>query len=84
MTDPRVRRSTGMRTRSALLLALTGFLLAIAAISLSIPGVIIPLVAVNAAGHERFPMMYGFMLAGTFTGLGLAAPARGPGLRHHG
>ena len=58
-------------------LNLTFPLLAIAAISLSIPGVIIPLVAVNAAGHERFPMMYGFMLAGTFTGLGLAAPAWG-------
>ncbi|MEZ5111757.1 MAG: MFS transporter [Microbacteriaceae bacterium] len=58
-------------------LNLTFPLLAIAAISLSIPGVIIPLIAVNAAGHERFPLMYGFMLAGTFTGLGLAAPAWG-------
>jgi sugar phosphate permease len=58
-------------------LNLTYPILAIAAISLSIPGVIIPLVAVNAAGHQRFPSVYGFMLTGSFIGTGLGAPAWG-------
>ncbi|MEZ5111756.1 MAG: MFS transporter [Microbacteriaceae bacterium] len=58
-------------------LNLTYPILAIAALSLSIPGVIIPLVAVNAAGHQRFPSVYGFMLTGSFTGTGLGAPAWG-------
>ena len=58
-------------------LNLTFPILAIAALSLSIPGVIIPLVAVNAAGHQRFPTIYGFMLTGSFTGTGLGVPAWG-------
>ena len=46
-------------------------ILAIAALSLSVPGVIIPLVAVTAAGRERFPIIYGFMLTGSYTGTGI-------------
>lgn len=52
-------------------------ILAIAAISLSIPTVIIPLVAVSAAGHQRFPTIYGFMLTGSFMGTGIGVPAWG-------
>lgn len=52
-------------------------ILAIAAISLSIPTVIIPLVAVGAAGHQRFPTIYGFMLTGSFMGTGLGVPLWG-------
>ena len=52
-------------------------ILAIAAISLSIPGVIIPLVAVNAAGRERFATIYGFMLTGSYTGTGIGVPVWG-------
>ena len=56
---------------------LTFVFLAIAAISLSIPGVIIPLVAVNAAGRERFPTIYGFMLTGSYIGTGVGVPIWG-------
>ena len=52
-------------------------ILAIAAISLSIPGVIIPLVAVNAAGRERFATIYGFMLTGSYAGTGIGVPVWG-------
>ena len=31
----------------------------------------------NAAGHQRFPSVYGFMLTGNFIGTGLGAPAWG-------
>ena len=55
----------------------TFLFLAIAAISLSIPGVIIPLVAVNAAGRERFPTIYGFMLTGSYIGTGIGVPVWG-------
>ena len=56
---------------------------AIAAISLSVPTVVLPLVAVNAAGRERFPIIYGFMLTGSFAGTGIGVPDRAshvPGL----
>mgnify|MGYP006322997969 FL=1 len=52
-------------------------ILAIAALSLSVPGVIIPLVAVTAAGRERFPIIYGFMLTGSYTGTGIGVPIWG-------
>ncbi|HQZ47787.1 MAG TPA: MFS transporter [Microbacteriaceae bacterium] len=52
-------------------------ILAISAISLSIPGVIIPLVAVNAAGRERFATIYGFMLTGSYIGTGIGVPLWG-------
>ena len=52
-------------------------ILVIAAISLSIPGVIIPLVAVNAAGRERFATIYGFMLTGSYAGTGIGVPVWG-------
>ena len=52
-------------------------LLAISALSLSVPTVIIPLVAVNSVGKERFPVIYGFMLSGMFAGLALGVPAWG-------
>ena len=58
-------------------LNLTFPILAISALSLSIPGVIIPLVAVNAAGRERFATIYGFMLTGSFIGTGIGVPAWG-------
>ena len=58
-------------------LNLTYVFLAIAALSLSIPTVIVPLIAVNAAGRERFATVYGFMLTGSFTGTGIGAPAWG-------
>lgn len=58
-------------------LNLTFPILAISALSLSIPGVIIPLVAVNAAGRERFATIYGFMLTGSFIGTGLGVPGWG-------
>ena len=58
-------------------LNLTFPILAIAAISLSIPGVIIPLVAVNAAGRERFATIYGFMLTGSYAGTGIGVPVWG-------
>ncbi|HQX36018.1 MAG TPA: MFS transporter, partial [Microbacteriaceae bacterium] len=52
-------------------------ILAISALSLSIPTVIIPLIAVGAAGHQRFPAIYGFMLTGSFIGTGIGAPTWG-------
>ena len=52
-------------------------ILAISAISLSIPGVIIPLVAVNAAGRARFATIYGFMLTGSYIGTGIGVPLWG-------
>ncbi len=52
-------------------------ILAISALSLSIPTVIIPLIAVGAAGHQRFPAIYGFMLTGSFIGIGIGAPTWG-------
>ncbi len=58
-------------------LNLTFPILAISALSLSVPGVIIPLVAVNAAGRQRFPVIYGFMLTGSFTGTGIGVPVWG-------
>ena len=58
-------------------LNLTFPILAISALSLSVPGVIIPLVAVNAAGRQRFPVIYGFMLTGSFTGAGIGVPVWG-------
>ncbi len=58
-------------------LNLTFPILAISALSLSVPGVIIPLVAVNSAGHQRFPVIYGFMLTGSFTGTGIGVPVWG-------
>lgn len=58
-------------------LNLTFPILAISAISLSIPTVILPLVAVNAAGRERFPIIYGFMLTGSYTGTGIGVPLWG-------
>ena len=58
-------------------LNLTFPILAIAALSLSIPGVIIPLLAVNAAGRERFATIYGFMLTGSFAGTGIGVPLWG-------
>ncbi len=58
-------------------LNLTFPILAIAALSLSVPGVIIPLVAVTAAGRERFPIIYGFMLTGSYTGTGIGVPIWG-------
>ena len=58
-------------------LNLTYPILAIAAISLSVPTVVLPLVAVNAAGRERFPIIYGFMLSGSYTGIGIGVPLWG-------
>jgi len=58
-------------------LNLTYPILAIAAISLSVPTVVLPLVAVNAAGRERFPIIYGFMLSGSYTGTGIGVPLWG-------
>ena len=58
-------------------LNLTFPILVIAAISLSVPTVILPLVAVNAAGRERFPIIYGFMLTGSFAGTGIGVPLWG-------
>ena len=56
---------------------LTFPILVIAAISLSVPTVILPLLAVNAAGRERFPIIYGFMLTGSFAGTGIGVPLWG-------
>ncbi|HPT95311.1 MAG TPA: MFS transporter [Microbacteriaceae bacterium] len=58
-------------------LNLTFPILVIAAISLSVPTVILPLLAVNAAGRERFPIIYGFMLTGSFAGTGIGVPLWG-------
>ncbi|HOA86456.1 MAG TPA: MFS transporter [Microbacteriaceae bacterium] len=58
-------------------LNLTFPILAISALSLSVPTVILPLVAVNAAGRQRFPVIYGFMLTGSFTGTGIGVPVWG-------
>ena len=58
-------------------LNLTFPILVIAAISLSVPTVILPLLAVNAAGRERFPIIYGFMLSGSFAGTGIGVPLWG-------
>lgn len=58
-------------------LNLTYPILAISAISLSVPTVVLPLVAVNAAGRERFPIIYGFMLSGSYTGTGIGVPLWG-------
>lgn len=44
---------------------------------ISIPGVIIPLLAVNTAGRERFATIYGFILTGSFTGTGIGVPLWG-------
>ena len=35
------------------------------------------MVAVNAAGRQRFPIIYGFMLTGSFTGTGIGVPVWG-------
>lgn len=51
--------------------------LALAALSLAIPTVILPLVAVEAVGRDRFPVAYGAVLAGLFIGLAISVPSWG-------
>lgn len=52
-------------------------LLPVAALSLSVPTIILPLITINAVGQDRFPVIYGFALSSFAVGLAAALPLWG-------